>query len=655
VRRTILTIAVAVAVLAFPAAASAATIVVNSTAGASTPGVCTLREAILSANNDLGFASCAAGSGADRIEFALASGSKITLATELAEIKGNLEIVGPGAGALTVSGNNVARTFNVGGPNTVISGLTISEGFGTFGGGLSVASAGQLELRQVVVKDSEALVNGGGSAFAVGGGINNSGSLKLVETTVEGNVARSSGATGANAPSGGGISSGNEHSVLVLERSTVRGNESVGAGVGGASSTNANGGGISNTGSLTLVASTVSGNLAKGSGGGSSNSATGGGIADANAPTSLRVTIERSTIAGNTASASGTGASTQAGGISFYAGLGNLVSSSTIAGNSAANGANVQVSGVTQVRSTIIAKPLVGGSCSAALTSLGYNLEETTGCGLTQPTDQHSVNPLLGALAANGGATQTMALAQGSPALDRGLAPAGEAADQRGLRRPVDIAQLPNAVGGNGADVGAYELQVPVAAITRGPGEGETIADPEPSFEFGTEEAGATFVCSLDGAAAAPCASPFKAPRLADGAHTFAVTAVATFGYSDAIATTRQFTVDTRVRERPTEPDRPVTPIVPPKRVAPQSKILGLPGTTTKRKLMIRFSATVARSTFACKLDKRPWRSCRSPYKTPELALGKHVFKLRATAPTGLADPTPAVKKFKVVAPKPRG
>ena len=35
----------------------------------------------------------------------------------------------------------------------------------------------------------------------------------------------------------------------------------------------------------------------------------------------------------------------------------------------------------------------------------------------------------------------------------------------------------------------------------------------------------------------------------------------------------------------------------------------------------------------------------------PELQLGKHVFKLKATGPTGLTSSKPAVKTFRVVAP----
>jgi hypothetical protein len=63
-------------------------------------------------------------------------------------------------------------------------------------------------------------------------------------------------------------------------------------------------------------------------------------------------------------------------------------------------------------------------------------------------------DPLLGALADNGGPTQTRALSSGSPAIDAGNNSACPAADQRGILRPQ----------GGGCDIGAYELLVVLTA-----------------------------------------------------------------------------------------------------------------------------------------------------------------------------------------------
>ena len=252
--------------------------------------------------------------------------------------------------------------------------------------------------------------------------------------------------------------------------------------------------------------------------------------------------------------------------------------------------------------------------CGSPLTSLGYNLAEYPGCGgrFNQPTDQVGVDPLLGPLAGNSGATETMALLPGSPAIDRGLASAGESLDQRGLRRPVEIFGAANAVGGDGTDIGALEVQAPRASIVRGPGEGETIADPEPSFEFVADEATATFSCALDGAAGVPCASPFRVPRLADGPHTLSIEAVDAAGFGQPPAA-RTFSVDTRVSKSPdptprsddkTKGDDKVVPLPPAS--APRATIAALPAKTGRRRLTIRFDSDQPGTTFGLPLRQAP-------------------------------------------------
>ena len=69
-----------------------------------------------------------------------------------------------------------------------------------------------------------------------------------------------------------------------------------------------------------------------------------------------------------------------------------------------------------------------------------------------------TADPLLGPLQDNGGPTPTMAPAAGSPAIDAGSA-SGLGTDQRGDPRPVDFPALPDAIGGDGADIGAVEVQ----------------------------------------------------------------------------------------------------------------------------------------------------------------------------------------------------
>jgi hypothetical protein len=67
-------------------------------------------------------------------------------------------------------------------------------------------------------------------------------------------------------------------------------------------------------------------------------------------------------------------------------------------------------------------------------------------------------DPLLGPLRSNGGPTDTMAPMPGSPAIDTGNS-FGLSTDQRGDARPVDFFAIPDAIGGDGSDIGAVELQ----------------------------------------------------------------------------------------------------------------------------------------------------------------------------------------------------
>ena len=229
-------------------------------------------------------------------------------------------------------------------------------------------------------------------------------------------------ANGNNSGSGGGIY--NNHQTLTVSNCTITGNSA------------SDGGGIYNDGStwtsanLTVIASTIAGNSASSSGGGLYNQATVIG--------SAHMTVTGCTIAGNSASASGGGVYNHRSG-SFNSG--SLKIGDTIL-KSGASGANIVNTG-------------------GAVTSQGYNLSNDSGGGfLTATGDQINTDPLLGPLADNGGPTMTMALMVGSPAIDAGKS-FGLTTDQRGLPRIYDNPNIPNASGGDGSDIGAFEVQPP--------------------------------------------------------------------------------------------------------------------------------------------------------------------------------------------------
>ena len=75
--------------------------------------------------------------------------------------------------------------------------------------------------------------------------------------------------------------------------------------------------------------------------------------------------------------------------------------------------------------------------------------------------DQINTDPMLGPLQDNGGPTFTHALLTGSPAIDAGKNFAIGTTDQRGpdFVRAFDDPSIANANGGDGTDIGAFEVQ----------------------------------------------------------------------------------------------------------------------------------------------------------------------------------------------------
>jgi hypothetical protein len=106
------------------------------------------------------------------------------------------------------------------------------------------------------------------------------------------------------------------------------------------------------------------------------------------------------------------------------------------------------------------------------------------------------------------------------------------------------------------------------------------------------------------------------------------------------------------------EPSPPPPLPPPPKdRKAPRTKLLRHPPKLLRvaprhRKLVsFRFSASET-SRFRCKLDRKPYASCRSP-RAYRVLVGRHVFRLFAIDAAGNRDRTPAAFVFRVVAKKP--
>jgi len=306
----------------------------------------------------------------------------------------------------------------------------------TYGGGGIYTSHGTLNVENTSFSNNNTV------PFGAGGGIYDGG---------DGATVSNSTFTGNTAAHGGGIASGGV--TLMVTGSTFTGN-----------SATYGGGGITATSTLTVMNSTFSGNSADGGGGihhggdaatvtnstFSNNSATvGGGIFTSGIFATKWLTVANSTFSGNSATYTG-------GGIHNYSGTA-AVTNSTFSGNSATAGGGIYVnSGTATVRNTIVANSASGLNCAiyegSGTIGGSHNLVDDTSC----PNSATSPSILLGPLADNGGATQTMALLPGSAAIDAGDDTVCPGTDQRGVTRPQ----------GAHCDIGAYEMDEVITDTT---------------------------------------------------------------------------------------------------------------------------------------------------------------------------------------------
>ncbi len=232
------------------------------------------------------------------------------------------------------------------------------------------------------------------------------------------------------------------------------------------------GGGIKNLATLTLRNCLITSNRAGQLGGGMAN----GGA----------TTIIGSTICSNTVGPFG--GYITAGGIHTGSNRDLVVSNSTVSGNHlygimnyGASGGIVIISSSTlannqqgdigmEIGSAVIRNSIIKACGGGFYKSEDYNLIQTHSfdypsifSGVTNH-NLYGQDPKLGPLADNGGPTPTHALRFDSPAIDAGHS-GGGAIDQRGLPRPVDDPSTPNAGGGDGGDIGAYESD-PILEVT---------------------------------------------------------------------------------------------------------------------------------------------------------------------------------------------
>ena len=367
-------------------------------------------------------------------------------------------------GTVTLYGCNFEQNFAVGGAGgNAQTGATVGSGVGGNGG------------------------VGGAGGFAYGGAIFSTNSISISDCTFYQNGVQGgnggAGGTAGYGPSGygtpgvGGQGADGDGGALcayktnIVVRTTFNGQTVIGGTSGGSGNGyltapngvvggNAYGGGIYNGGTNVSINCTFYGNtMLSGTGGNSGAAYTGpnggnGGIAEGGGIYSvLNAGVTNCTFSTNVLYGG-------AGGIAYYynGGTPGTAGSTGVAkGGAIGNGA-----GTFTLKNSIIAYSAdTGGSGSAGngagiITDAGNNISSDTSITLGGSGSHSNTDPLLLALASNGGYTLTCALQSNSPAINAGADSAAPPTDQRGYIRAGT------------SDIGSYEFnggQVFVAAL----------------------------------------------------------------------------------------------------------------------------------------------------------------------------------------------
>jgi len=241
----------------------------------------TLRDAITQAN---------AAAGVDTIKFKLPTDSTLLLTTGPISITDSINITGPGAGKLTISGNNSSRIFEISdGTATVktatISGLSFVDGNGAAGG--AIFSEEAFVMTNCVVATSISSGSGGGLHVSTPGKISITGTkfignqassnggalyLRILGTGATGSIQITNCLISGNASGGRGgglyarISVGNGN--LTVDKTTISNNTAAtgggGAWLGDFAPGLDNNDGTPDDGKLTIKNSVITGNRLSG-------------------------------------------------------------------------------------------------------------------------------------------------------------------------------------------------------------------------------------------------------------------------------------------------------------------------------------------------------------------------------------------------------
>ena len=438
-------------------------------------------------------AQVAASAAGDTIQFSV---SGTIILNSAISIGHTLFVQGPGPSALVVDANHVDRAFIIGINSTnVLSGMTITNGYvvgakGLDGGLGQDGTAGDSAYGGAILDQGNSIIlsncwlvanltyggqggrggdnlfggimtpgSGGDGGNGIGGAVYSSSKyVAVVNCTFSANRAvggdggdggtNYNPATGVIGGAGGqaGVGQGGAIDVSAVPiagftDSTFSGNR-VGGGLGGKGGDNVNG---------------------PGGHGGDGGAGGGGAISTFKVSSFLSCTIVSNSAFGGIGGSGGNGTPVGAGGTSGSGTAGGVVGYVVTCNNPIAN--------------TILADNLassVDSNYFMAFRDDGYNFigsDDFALCPWSATTQVGTIllplHPQLRPLAQNGGGLPTHATTLTSPATDAGFS-FGLTTDERNAPRPYDFSSIPNAAGGDGSDIGAFELGRPDLGLGKG-------------------------------------------------------------------------------------------------------------------------------------------------------------------------------------------
>ncbi len=357
-----------------------------------------------------------------------------------------------------------------------LEGLTLRDGSADFGG--AIHNVGTLTLTKSTLIGNTSTGNGGAlynegratilqTTFANnhtnerGGAVYNQGGTLIVRgSRMEGNNADFNGGAIRLAGSGnsaeiettdiisntavqqGGAIFADGSSTLTLRRSNVSHN-SISSEVG-------SGGGLFVQRTAMILQSTIAHNSAPRFGGGIYYQRASGGT----------LTLRNSTVSGNSAEI-GIDDTTSGSGIGANADI-EIINSTIVNNSGAGTGIDMTDGGRVTLTNSIVANN-ANADCASSAATVSHSLIADGSCAITDGVDGNLIaDPLLDALADNGGSTLTHALLSNSPATDAADSVQCLATDQRGFVRD-----------GDACDIGAFEVTAGDCTVT--PDNGETV------------------------------------------------------------------------------------------------------------------------------------------------------------------------------------